>query len=133
VRRILLVIAVSAALLSGCGPDADRATARGVTDRFFAALGAGDGDQACAQLSPDTRSELESQEQKPCREAITGLGLEGAAVAHVNVYVLNAMAQLANGDAAFLENGQEGWRLSAVGCKSQGKPSSRPYDCDLED
>jgi hypothetical protein len=133
VRRILLAIGVAAVLLSGCGPEADRNTARAVTDHFFAALDSSNGDQACAQLSPNTRSELESQESKPCREAITGLGLEGAPVASVHVYMLNAIAELANGDAAFLENGSEGWRLSAVGCKASQKPNARPYDCDVED
>jgi hypothetical protein len=133
VSRILLALALCAVLLGGCGPDADRDAARAVTDRFFAALGSGDGEQACAQLSPDTRAEVESQEQKPCREAITGLGLEGAAVARVNVYIVSAMAELANGDAAFLDHGQEGWRLSAVGCKDEGKPADRPFDCDVED
>jgi hypothetical protein len=133
VSRIVLALAVIAALLSGCGPDADQATARAVTDRFFAALGAGDGEQACAQLTPDTRAELESQEGKPCREAITGLGLEGAPVARVDVYIVDATVELSNGDAAFLDQGQEGWRLSAAGCKDEGKPADRPYDCDLED
>jgi ketosteroid isomerase-like protein len=133
VHRIVLALALSAVVLSGCGPDADRNAARAVTDRFFAALSSGDGEQACAQLSPDTRAEVESQEQKPCREAITGLGLEGGSVARVDVYMFNAMAELSNGDAAFLDEGEEGWRLSAVGCKDQGKPTARPYDCDVED
>jgi ketosteroid isomerase-like protein len=133
VRRITLAIAALALLLAGCGPEADRSTARAVTDRFFAALASGDGEQACAQLSPDTRTELESQESKPCREAITGLGLEGGSVARVDVQMINAMVELSNGDAAFLDEGEEGWRLSAVGCKDAGKPADRPYDCDLED
>ena len=131
--RILLVIVVSAVLLSGCGPDADRTAARGVTDRFFAALSSGNGGEACAQLSPSTRSELESQEKKPCREAITGLGLEGAPVTRVSVYLLNGIVLLGNGEAAFLENGSQGWRLSAIGCKSSDKPTARPYDCAVED
>jgi hypothetical protein len=133
VPRILLAAAVAAVLLGGCGPDADRATARSVTDRFFAALDSGDGEQACSQLSPSTRSELESQEQKPCREAITGLGLDNGSVTSVDVYVINAMVVLSNGEAAFLDEGQEGWRLSAVGCKQEGLPTNHPYDCDLED
>jgi hypothetical protein len=133
VRRISLAIAALAVLLSGCGPAADRTTARAVTDRFFAALASGDGEQACTQLSPDTRSELESQEKKPCREAITGVGLEGASVAHVDVNIVNAMVELSNGEAAYLDLGQEGWRLSAVGCKDQGKTADHPYDCEVQD
>jgi len=105
---------------------------RATTTRFFAALASGDGAAACAQLSPDTRSALESQEKKPCREAIGGLGLQGAAVASIHVYIVDAMVVLADGDAVFLGQGQDGWRLSAVGCKSEGKPADRPYDCAVE-
>jgi hypothetical protein len=106
---------------------------RDVTQRFFTALADGDGATACAQLSTDTRSQLESQEGKPCREAILDVGLKGAAVSRVRVYIVDAMVELADGDAVFLGQGKEGWRLSAVGCRSQGKRTSRPYDCDLED
>jgi len=133
VPRMLVAFALAAILLGGCGRDADRSTARAVTDRFFAALGAGDGARACAELSQDTRSKLESQEQKPCREAITGLGLKGAPIAGVDVDMVKAFVRLANGDAAFLDEGRGGWELSAVGCKQQGTPNEHPYDCDVED
>ena len=131
--RPLLALALAALLLGGCGPDADRATARAVTERFFSALGAGDGARACAELSQDTRSKLESQEQKPCREAITGLGLKGAPIAHVDIDIVKAFVRLSDGDAAFLDHGKQGWELSAVGCKRQGTPNEHPYDCDVED
>jgi hypothetical protein len=120
-------------LLAGCGRGGDRETARAVVDRFFAAVEAGDGEQACAQLSPNTRGELESQEQRPCAEAITELELEGAPVERVDLYVLNGIAELASGEAAFLSQGEQGWRLSAVGCTPEaGKPGDRPYDCEVE-
>ena len=70
--------------------------------------------------------------RRPCREAIGGLGLQGAAVASIHVYIVDAMVELADGDAVFLGQGQDGWRLSAVGCKSEGKPADRPYDCAVE-
>ena len=118
---------------AGCGRGDDRDTARAVVDRFFAAIDAGDGEQACAQLSPNTRGELESREQRPCAEAITGLELEGAPVERVSIYVLNGIAELASGEAAFLSQGEQGWRLSAVGCTPEGgKPADRPYDCEVE-
>ena len=126
---VLAIVATAA----GCGRADDETTARAVTDRFLAAVESGDGEQACTQLSPDTRAELEKQEQRPCRDAVTELELEGGSVARVQVYVLNAMVELSSGEAAFLDEGEEGWRLSAVGCKPQGgKPADRPYDCELE-
>jgi hypothetical protein len=130
ISALLLAAALGAA---GCAPSGDEATVRTVTDRFFAAVAAGDGQGACAQLSTDTRSQLESQEGKPCREAILAMGLQGAPISRVRVYIVNAMVELTDGGAVFLGQGEEGWRLSAVGCSSQGKPPSRPYDCDVED
>ena len=125
----LLAVAVGTA---GCARDGDRTTVRAVAGSFFAALESGDGARACEQLSPDTRAELESQEQSSCREAVTGLGLQGGAVVSANVYLLNAKVDLSSGESAFLDQGQEGWRISAVGCTPTGKPADRPYDCELE-
>jgi hypothetical protein len=128
---VLLAIGVGSA---GCGGGADAASVRAVSERFSAAIEAKDGQRACEQLSPQTRAQLEKQEQRQCREAITGVRLEPGSVTRVQVYVLNAMVELSNGDAEFLEEGQEGWRLSAAGCTPQkGKPRDHPYDCQVED
>ena len=126
----LLATAIAGA---GCGQDANAATARDVTARFLSAVGSGDGTVACEQLSPQTRAELEKEEQRECRAAVTGLRLQAGSVAHVRVYVGNAMVELSSGEAAFLEEGAEGWRLSAVGCVPHGgKPADHPYDCQLQ-
>jgi hypothetical protein len=64
---------------------------------------------------------------------VTGLGLRGAPVVQADVYVLNAFVGLSNGQAAFLEQGKEGWRLSAVGCRPvQDKPADHPFDCEVQ-
>ena len=126
---VLLAIGFASA---GCGGGADAAGVRAVAERFGAAVE--DGERACAQLSPQTRAQLEKQEQRQCREAITGVRLEPGTVTRVQVYVLNAIVELSNGEAEFLEQGKEGWRLSAVGCTPQkGKPRDHPYDCQAED
>ena len=133
-RATSLVVALAAAAaLGGCARDADRDSVEAVTDRFFMALEAADGEKACAQLSTDTRSELESQEQKACTEAVTSLQVEGGALARVQVYVTNAKADLESGESAYLSQTQDGWRISAVGCTPEGgKPADRPYDCELQ-
>jgi hypothetical protein len=118
--------------LAGCGRSGDRADVRAVTDRFFAAVESGDGEQACELLRPDTRGELESQEQRDCRDAITELQLDGGSVTAVDVFVLNAIVELSSGETAFLSDGAVGWRLSALGCRDHGNPADRPYDCELE-
>jgi hypothetical protein len=114
--RALAVALVLAAMAGGCGRDGDRDDVQAVTDRFYAALEAGDGETACAQLSTDTRTEV-----------------EGGDLTRVQVYVTNAKADLASGESAFLSYTEDGWRLSAVGCQPVGgKPADRPYDCELE-
>jgi len=130
--RSLALLAL-AVCMAGCGRAGDRDDARAVTERFLTALDRGDGTTACAQLSPDTRAALVDEEGKPCREAVGSLGLQASAVARLQLYVTNAKADLANGDSAFLSQGAQGWRLSAVGCRpARGKPADAPYECALE-
>jgi hypothetical protein len=126
----VLLLALGA---SGCGQSDDRAQARGVAERFFAAIRSGDGAAACGELSSDTRKKLEADEQKPCREAIGGLDIEPGALTRLELFLTNAKADLANGDSAFLSLTAQGWRLSAVGCKpGDGPPADVPMDCELE-
>jgi hypothetical protein len=126
----VLAVALSTA---GCARDGDGATVRSVTDTFFAAVAAGDGARACEQLSPDTRAALESQEKAACRDAVTELKIDRGAAVHANVYILNAVVELSNGDAVFLDQGEQGWRIDAVGCTPSAKPVDRPFECELED
>jgi hypothetical protein len=100
---------------------------------FFSAVGSGAGATACAQLSPDTRKALEDDEGKPCREAIGDLTIDAGSPTKVALYLTGAKADLDNGESAFLSQTAEGWRLSAVGCKSgDGPPTDAPMDCELE-
>jgi hypothetical protein len=131
--RAFAVVLLLAALASGCARGGDREAVQAVTDRFYAAFEADDGAAACAQLSTDTREELESQEQEACAEAIGSLQLDGGDLTRIQVYVTNAKADLTSGESAFLSHTADGWRLSALGCQPvEGKPADRPYDCELE-
>ena len=119
--------------IAGCGNTADRDRATEVTQRFFAAVGSGDGAAACDQLSTDTRTALEDDEGKPCPEAIGDVNLEGGAVVATEVYAINAKADLDNGESAFLSMTRDGWRISAVGCAlGDGPPDQEPMDCEVE-
>jgi hypothetical protein len=130
---IVLCVASLAILTGGCGAGDQRAHVRTVSERFLAAVAGGDGRAACAQLSPDARSELESQEQQACARAVGGLDLHSSAIERVQIYVTNAKVDLRDGKSLFLDEGAEGWRLSAIGCQVVGgKPADRPYDCELE-
>ncbi len=128
-----LIVAVVLLLgLAACGRSGAREDVRAVTERFFAAVESGDGGTACEQLSPSTRAELERQEQTECREAIAKLQLKGGTVSSLDVFALNAVVELSSGEIAYVDDGEEGWRLSAIGCKPQEKPADRPADCELE-
>jgi hypothetical protein len=134
VRAIGVFVLVLAIGVGGCGRADDRAAVSKVTDTFFAALGSSDGAQACDQLSPETRAQLEKEEKSACRDAVTKVQLSPGSVDRVEVDVLSATVELSSGESAFLDKGAEGWRLSAVGCKPLGgERADGPYDCELED
>jgi hypothetical protein len=132
-RPGLVLLAVAATAVAGVGcSSAERAPdAAGVAERFHAALEDGDGATACRQLAPETRSKLEQQEQRPCMEAILELELPGAATAEeTSVYVTTASVSLARGGRTFLDEFEDGWKISAAGCVATGP--DRPYHCELE-
>ena len=125
----LVVAALGAA---GCGQADDRATVRAATQRFLAAYNADEGETACAALTQDTRKELESQESKPCREAIGQVELEPGTVTRVHVTLTSAKVDLATGESLFFSEQRAGWRIAALGCTPQGKPTVMPFDCELQ-
>ena len=130
--RQAAVIAIASLLLAGgCGTADREADVTEVSDRFHAALEAGDGAAACARLSSETAATLERSEGAPCEQAILELDLPaGARAAAAEVYVTSAYADLAEAGAAFLDEGPGGWRISAAGCvPSDG---DQPHDCELE-
>jgi len=130
--RPLLAAAAVALATAGCGQSDDRDTVRATTQRFLAAYSADQGDTACGQLSEDTVTEVESQEKKPCAEAIGEVELQEGPIRRVEVTVTNAKVDLTGGESVFLSEESDGWRISAVGCKPQGDPKNSPMDCELQ-
>jgi hypothetical protein len=129
--RIASLACLLALALVGCGTADREEDAGAVAARFHAALEHRDGQAACDQLNEQTASKLEQQEQKPCAEAILTLELpEGGTVADTRVYVTSAFTTLAEGGSDFLDEGPNGWRVSAAGCEPTAP--SQPYDCELE-
>ena len=115
----------------GCGTADRERDVTAVAERFHAALADRDGEAACAELNEETASKLESQEEKPCDEAILELGLpEGAGVTDARVESRSALARLDDGGADFLDEGSDGWKVSAAGCREEAP--NQPYDCMLE-
>lgn len=130
IARLLVLAAVVGVV--GCGRSDDRAMVRGTTQDFLEDLDARRGAGACAALSEDTRAELVRTEAKPCPEAVASLDVGSGPVERVSVEVENAVAVYAGGERAYLGRTDDGWRLSAVGCRrGDGPPGEYPLDCEL--
>lgn len=130
------VAAVGAsALLAGCGTTDDRSQVREVAERFYAAIDADRGEEACGLLSGPAREALEGQTGQSCGRVITRLDYEdkNATVVSARVFITNAKVDLGSGESAFLSREARSWKLSAVACAPEGgKPRDRPFDCELE-
>jgi hypothetical protein len=131
--RLTSAVAITCLLFgAGCGTAGREADVAAVADSFQAALEERDGAAACARLNAQTAVTLERQEKRPCEEAILGLELKADARASgAEVYVTSGYADLGRAGVVFLDQGPEGWRISAAGCMS--RTGDRPYECELED
>jgi hypothetical protein len=131
---LIVVTAVLVALgflCTGCGTSGRETDAAAVVQRFQTALADRDGAAACAELGDETSSKLEQDEGHPCEQAIVELGLPAGGVpAGTSVHVTSAMVSLREGASLFLDEGPDGWEISAAGCRATGPDA--PYDCDLE-
>ncbi|HEX2087375.1 MAG TPA: hypothetical protein VHF89_16955 [Solirubrobacteraceae bacterium] len=132
-RCALLLLALAAPLAAGCGTSDDRDEARAAVERFYAAVRDDDAEAACEQLGDPTLAQLESQSGRPCESVITRLEYDGGAVARTQVFITNAKVDLRSGESAFLSREDDGWKLSAIGCRAEkGKPADRPFECEVE-
>lgn len=131
-RAVILALGTSLlAAAVGCGASDRAPDAAGVAERFHAALERDDGAAACAELNEETARKLEQQEEMPCEDAVLRLELpRGGEVAETEVYVTNASVTLAGGGTTFLDEGSQGWKVSAAGCTPTAP--NLPYDCLLE-
>jgi hypothetical protein len=114
--------------LSGCGTDADRAHVRSVTTRFYAALDARHGADACNALTASLRKAIEQEQSNArCQDAVVQITTKSSPVKDVRVYATSARADLTGGESVFLSAMRAGWQIDALGCRP--RPSG-PYDCD---
>ena len=110
---------------SGCTDTDDRA-ATAVAERFYAAIGSGDGAAACDLLAPRTRSELEQSAGRPCEDAILQEDVPRVSGSS-RTQVFGKMGQVAfTDDTAFLAEFAGGWKVMAASCTPV---TGHPYDC----
>jgi len=115
--------------LSGCGTGADRARARAVTTRFFSALDARRGGDACAQLSSTLQMTIEQQHPMThgCADAVVKVNVHHRAIETVHVYATSGRVDLAGHQSVFLSAMRDGWQIDALGCRPR---ASGPYACE---
>jgi hypothetical protein len=114
----------------GCGTDGEERDARHAAEKLYTAVADKHGGAACATLTPAAAHALEQQEREPCSRAVTSVQLSGSRASRVRVYETSAAVSFEGGETAFLDHTDEGWRVSAAGCKPMGQ---KPADCELED
>ncbi|MGW6950210.1 hypothetical protein ACWGHD_25245 [Streptomyces xanthophaeus] len=120
---------MAAAVLAaaGCGAPAARQDAAATAGAAFeAAVAADDPIRACELLAPQTRHQLEQDEQKACPAAFASQELPRApGIQGAEVYGRQAMVRMA-GDTLFLSLFTGGWKVVAAGCTQR---PDQPYDC----
>lgn len=125
-----LILLALACLGTGCGTAGREHDARAVVERFQAALADHNGGAACAELSSGTSKALEQDEGSPCPRSILAAHLPAGAPESAEVDVTSAAVSLREGGTLFLDQGPNGWEISAAGCRPT--EPDKPFDCELE-
>ncbi|MFE9844000.1 hypothetical protein [Streptomyces goshikiensis] len=93
---------------------------------FEAAVAVGDHVRACQLLAPQTREQLEQDEQKACPTAFAAQELPRTrGIQEVEAYGRQALVRL-SGDTLFLSLFTAGWKVVAAGCTPR---PDQPYSC----
>jgi hypothetical protein len=125
---VVVLVVVGVVWLSGCGTGADRAQVRAVTMRFFSALDARHGADACMQLSPALRKTITQERSvRRCASAVVKVKARRSPIAVVHVYATSARVDLTGGESVFLSAMRDGWRICALGCRPR---SNGPFECE---
>ena len=124
------VVGVAAVGLVGCGADVERQEAAAAAGAFTASV-AGDPSAACALLAPSTLESVE-KDGESCPQALAGSGVT-ASGEPTSVAVAGHSAQVRYpGDTVFLALFDDGWRVTAAGCRHEAPDPAVPYDCTVE-
>ena len=126
----MVVAGIAAAIAIGLARTDDDPAAGETVERFVRALDTRDAAAACRELSAEARGALESQEGSECETALPELELSLGDVRSVEVADTSAGVELTTGGSVYLDETDEGWRISAAGCEP--RPDA-PDDCQLQD
>jgi hypothetical protein len=126
---VLITAGIVAAIVIGLVRAAGDDGAGKAVERFARAIDERDGGAACRELSADTRGALESEEGRPCEQALLELQLSLGSVSEVKIAEASATVELSEGGSVYLEETSEGWRITAVGCEPRPE---EPDECEVE-
>jgi hypothetical protein len=115
-------------VMAGCANETGEHDASSAAARFLSATGGGDTRAACALLAPAVRDDLAASEGESCEDALPADRLRGA-VTGVEVWSDRARVST-EGGTVFLTEFDDGWRITAAGCRPNG---DAPYRCVVGD
>lgn len=128
--KIKILVAVVLPLAACGAPSGDVQDARAAATGFLEAYSSGDGTRACELIAPETRLQVEKQEQKPCAEAVLSADLpELGPVQRTQVFSGEGVV-VTDEQTVFVSRFEpEGWRVTAAGCTPRGE---KPHDCEVQ-
>lgn len=123
----LLCLALS---IAGCGPSAGRLDdVQAAAEGFLQARDARDGAAACALLAPETKDQLEQDQQQDCTQAVVEVQLPAAGGPETTRLYSGQALVVSSGQRLYLARFPDGWRVTAAGC--QQRPEL-PDDCEVQ-
>lgn len=118
------VVLPALVVLAGCAA-ASKPDVQTTAQKFQTAVRDHQTKAACAMLSEEARSSLESTSARPCPRALNALHLSTGNPTTIEIWGTNAQARLPDG-ALFLAEFTSGWKITGAGCKPR---QDRPYSC----
>lgn len=127
---VVVVVAMVASALVGCGADVEGKEAARAADAFTRAETA-DPSAACDRLAPRTLEAVEG-DGPSCPQELAGAGLPEAGERR-DVTVAGHSAQVRyEHDTVFLALFDDGWRVTAAGCRRVSADPAVPYECAVD-
>ncbi len=119
------------AAVTACGaPQSETRAAEATATGFLEAYQAQDGARACALIAPETRVQVQEQEQKPCEQAVLAVDLPDlGTVDRTEVYSGEGVVVTSQQVLFVSRFHPEGWRVTAAGCTPRGE---KPHDCEVQ-
>lgn len=125
----ILFVALMLPLPACDAPSTDAEPAEAAATGFLEAYSAQDGARACELIAPETRLQVEKQEQKPCEQAVLAVDLPDIGDVQRTQVFSGEGVVVTSEQTVFVSEFDLGWRVTAAGCTSRGE---KPHDCEVQ-